>query len=233
MTQLAMDSLPPDLTARERRIYEQVRPCTMTSPERVVAAIRAADYIATNGIAGDIVECGVWRGGSSMAIALALLEAGDTERSFFLYDTFAGMTEPTEHDVQFDGTPAGEILMRSAKDCDVWGIASLQDTRQNLESTRYPRERFHFVAGPVEETIPRTVPDRIALLRLDTDWYASTLHELQHLYPLLSPRGILIIDDYGHWRGAKQAADEFFARLSPRPFLARIDYTAVLTVKLP
>jgi hypothetical protein len=88
-----------------------------------------------------------------------------------------------------------------------------------------------FIKGKVEETIPGTLPKEISLLRLDTDWYESTLHNLVHLYPLLRKGGILILDDYGHWQGARKATDEYFARENIIPFLSRIDYTGRLYVK--
>ena len=95
-------------------------------------------------------------------------------------------------------------------------------------ATGYPAERLHFVEGKVEDTIPEQAPERIALLRLDTDWYESTRHELEHLYPRLSPGGVLIIDDYGHWEGARQAVDEYF---KGEVYLHRIDYTGRLAIK--
>jgi hypothetical protein len=98
-------------------------------------------------------------------------------------------------------------------------------------ATGYPAERVHLVRGPVEETLPAAAPERLALLRLDTDWYASTRHELEHLYPRLVDGGVLIVDDYGHWQGARQAVDEYFAGTAPPPLLHRIDYTARIGVK--
>jgi hypothetical protein len=91
---------------------------------------------------------------------------------------------------------------------------------------------MHFVKGKVEDTIPASTPDRIAILRLDTDWYASTRHELEHLYPLLAPGGVLIIDDYGHWEGCRQAVDEYFASRNLQVLLNRVDYTGRIAVKL-
>src|SRR5690606_24776929 len=101
----------------------------------------------------------------------------------------------------------------------------------NMVSTGYPMERCHFVEGKVEDTIPATVPDRISLLRLDTDWYESTRHELEHLWPLLQPGGVLIIDDYGHFEGARKAVDEYFLDRSDAPLLNRIDYTGRIAIK--
>ena len=83
----------------------------------------------------------------------------------------------------------------------------------------------------MEETIPGRAPERIALLRLDTDWYESTRHELEHLWERLEPGGVLIIDDYGHWAGAREAVDEFFAKRSDAPLLTRVDYTGRIGVK--
>lgn len=224
-------SLLPPATAAEVEIWQRVQPYTMTSPERVIAAIRAVDYIVAHGIGGDIVECGVWRGGSMMAMAYALLHQGQADRTLYLYDTFSGMSAPTPRDVQFDGAPADALLASSARDTHLWGVAPLDEVRRNLAATGYPVDEMRFVVGPVEETIPRTIPRSIAILRLDTDWYESTRHELFHLYPLLSESGILIVDDYGHWRGSQEATDEYFARLDSRPNLYRIDYTGVLTLK--
>ena len=212
-------------------IVRAVQPYTMTSVERILAAIRAVDTIVGGAVAGDIVECGVWRGGSMMAMAFALLRRGVRDRTLYLYDTFAGMTPPTARDVQFDGAPAVELLATSSRDAHVWAIAALDDVRRNLASTGYPLEQMRFVIGPVEVTIPRTIPDAISILRLDTDWYESTRHELVHLYPRLCPGGVLIVDDYGHWRGSKEATDEYFRGLDAPPQLHGIDYTGVLAVK--
>jgi hypothetical protein len=87
------------------------------------------------------------------------------------------------------------------------------------------------VSGPVETTLPAQAPDRLALLRLDTDWYASTRHELEQLYPRLVREGVLIVDDYGHWEGAREAVDEYFAANGPAPLLQRVDYTGRMAVK--
>ena len=220
-----------DLSDADRRIVSRVDPYTMTSLERRASLLGAVDHIVRHRIAGDIVECGVWRGGSMMAVALALMARGDTSRELFLYDTFEGMSEPTDADRDPSGESARARLARTPRGEAVWAEAGLDDVQANLESTGYPREKIHFLKGKVEDTIPATLPRRIALLRLDTDWYESTRHELQHLYPLLSRHGVLIIDDYGHWQGARQAVDEYFAASDEPVFLHRVDYTARLVVK--
>lgn len=222
------DGFPEDADAAEKRIYRTVKPFTTTTIERVVSLVRAVRHVVQNGIAGDIVECGVWRGGSMMAVALALQDLGATSRELHLFDTYTGMTAPSEKDRRPDGKTATEIM--SALPADVM-TASLDDVRRNLASTGYPAQHIHYVAGKVEDTLPAAAPERIALLRLDTDWYESTRHELVHLYPRLVSGGIMIIDDYGFWRGAREATDEYFAAAGSTPFLHRIDYTARLIVK--
>ncbi|NJN86932.1 MAG: macrocin O-methyltransferase [Leptolyngbyaceae cyanobacterium SL_7_1] len=221
-----------DVTDAEQFIYECVSPYTMTSIERIISLTRAVQYVIQNNFPGDFVECGVWRGGSMMAVALTLMDLGVVDRQLFLYDTFSGMSQPSSHDQQFDGTPAATLLETSPRDSHVWADASLEDVKQNVLATGYPTEQIRFIQGKVEDTIPQVMPSEICLLRLDTDWYESTKHELLHLYPRLVKNGILIIDDYGHWQGAKTATDEYFAQQTPAPFLHRIDYTGRLVVKI-
>lgn len=213
------------------RLRQRCAPFTMTSPERMFALYEAVRYVSRAGIPGDIVECGVWRGGSSMLAALTCLELGDV-RSLWLYDTFEGMTAPGAQDVKWSGEPAETELAADAREpgaFNTWAYATLDDVRANMAGTGYPEDRIRYVAGKVEDTIPAQLPESIALLRLDTDWYESTRHELAHLWPLLAPDGVLIIDDYGHWQGARQAVDEFFA--DTPVLLHRIDYTGRMLIK--
>ncbi|MBA3500108.1 MAG: TylF/MycF family methyltransferase [Myxococcota bacterium] len=215
--------VPPELA----RIYERTKPYTMTSLERMAALYDAVRYLEANQIAGDFVECGVWRGGSAMNMALTLLECGSHTRHLYLFDTFAGMSEPTSEDVDVHGRLAQRMFDRSRTgESNAWCYAPLETVQQNMSSTGYPEDRLHLVKGKVEDTLPGSAPERIALLRLDTDWYESTRHELEHLFPRLVPGGVLILDDYGHWRGARKAADEYFTQRGMNPLLFRIDYTA-------
>jgi hypothetical protein len=220
-----------DLAPADRDLVLRVEPFTMTTLDRRASLVGAIDHVVRHAIAGDIVECGVWRGGSMMLAALALMARGDTSRHLWLYDTFQGMSEPGAQDRSVSGETAAAALARTPRGEGVWCEASLADVRGNLASTGYPQERIHFVEGKVEDTIPATLPGRVALLRLDTDWYESTRHELRHLYPLLSRHGILVIDDYGYWQGARQAVDEYFAARPGLIYLHRVDNTARLLVK--
>jgi O-methyltransferase len=220
-----------DLSEQERTVIGAVRPFTNTSVERIASLINATTHVSENRILGDIAECGVWRGGSMMAVALTLLARGDRSRKLFLYDTYEGMSEPTEHDTTPWGDSASAMLGRYRRGTGPWCYASIDDVRANLVSTGYPQEQIIMVAGKVEDTLPKHLPGELSLLRLDTDWYESTKHELTYLYPLLVRRGILIIDDYGHWQGARKAVDEYFQAQAGAHFLHRIDYTGRLLVK--
>ena len=223
---------PPDLEPAFLAMYDACRPYTRTSIERMYALYQAMSYLARARVPGAFVECGVWRGGSAMIAALAQAASGDTGRELWLYDTYEGMSAPGEHDRDWRGLAAAELMEKSKdqKETSVWCYSSLDEVRANMARTGYPAERLHFVQGKVEDTVPAQAPERIALLRLDTDFYESTRHELEHLYPRLAPGGVLIIDDYGHWAGARKAADEYLAKL-PRPLLLqRIDYTGRLAI---
>lgn len=214
--------------------YETVREYTMTSPQRLYSLYNAVDYIIRNNIRGDFVECGVWRGGSAMMMALLLKTKNVTDRRLFLYDTYEGMSEPSANDKDIFGNKAGDLLEAEKKENNaenVWCYSTLDEVRANLQTTGYPAEMIFFIKGKVEETIPGSIPDRIALLRLDTDWYESTKHEMEHLYPLLSSKGVLIIDDYGHWEGARKAIDEYINQKRLTLLLNRIDYTGRIAIK--
>ncbi len=205
-------------------ILGQVRDYTLVSDQRMAGLLAAVEYVAAAKIPGAFVECGVWRGGSSMAAALAMLRLGES-RELVLFDTFEGMPEPGEHDVDFAGEAAVDGWAPGVKESGT----SPADVAAAMNSTGYDMARVRLVQGLVEDTIPAEAPDPIAVLRLDTDWYESTRHELEHLFPRLSPGGVLIIDDYGHFKGARRAVDEYF--VSTPILLARLDYTGRMAVK--
>lgn len=204
--------LPKHFDDDKRRTIARVRDWTMTTPLKLSALIEATRYVVCHHVPGDVVECGVWRGGSMQAVALTLLSGGDTSRELHLFDTFEGMPPPTEEDARtVDGAvvSAAHLLATSERDSAMWAAASLEDVQRGMAGTAYPAEKVHYHPGLVEQTTPAHAPERIALLRLDTDWYASTKHELVHLYDRLSPGGVLILDDYHSWDGAKKAIDEW------------------------
>lgn len=222
------DELPADFQDVEIAIFREVRSWTLTTPERIYALIQAVRYISANSIPGAIVECGVWKGGSMAAAARTLIAAGDMRRDLYLFDTFQGMPAPTSMDVEYSGKTAADVI---ASEPEKLCVAPLDTVRAVMRGTGYPAERIHFVQGRVEDTIPEAAPESIGLLRLDTDWYESTKHELVHLFPRVSKSGVVIIDDYGHWKGARRACDEYFSEQHIPILLNRIDYTGRIAVK--
>ncbi len=214
------------------QLLRRVAKFTMTSVARQRALIDAVRYVASRELPGSIVECGVWRGGSSMLAALVLQQCRDLDRDLYLFDTFTGMTPPSEYDVAMDGISAQQHLINDRGKQLVWCIAELEDVRHNMYATGYPAERIHFIQGPVEQTVSESFPaGSIALLRLDTDWYESTRHELEHLFPRLVRGGVLIIDDYGHWQGARKAVDEYLLAHGHHFLMHRLDYTGRMLIK--
>lgn len=222
------------LSDADRMIVKTASRFSMVGPHRMSALVASVEYCVREGIEGDFVECGVWRGGSALAIALKLEQMGVTDRQLWLYDTFQGMTTPGELDVEHaSGTPA-ETLMRTTEvgnGENVWAYANIEDVRCTLQYTNYPLDGFTFVVGDVSSTLRSQMPNKICLLRLDTDFYESTKIELETLYSKVLSRGVVFIDDYGHWRGARAAVDEFLAAVSPTPLLVPLDYSGRLLIK--
>jgi hypothetical protein len=192
-------------------------------------------YIHAAGLSGDIVECGVWRGGNCVLAALTLMMLGDTSRGVWLYDTFTGMTEPTERDRDVYGGLArdmrGRMFSTEGRPTPFQFIASRDDVAASMDRTGYPANRVHYVEGRVEDTLPGERPDQIALLRLDTDWYESTAHSMRHLYPLLVEGGVLLLDDYGDWPAVREAVHECLDDLGDTPMLHRIDNTGRIAIR--
>lgn len=221
--------VPADFDEPTVETIKRVRRHTMTSPARLEALIRGVEHVVSAGVPGALVECGVWRGGSMMATALTLLRLGDTERELVLFDTFAGMTEPTVEDESspYDGYSLHRMWLRR----DQWSGVPASAVREAMASTGYPMDRVRLVEGPVEQTLPDAAPAQIALLRLDTDWYASTRAEMEHLYPRLVRGGVLVLDDYGHYSGARRAVDEALEARGEHLLLQRVDYTGRIAIR--
>ena len=213
-------------------IFEKCHPISMTSMEAKYALYGAIDYVIDNGIPGDFVECGVWKGGSCLLMAETMARRGVTDRRIYLYDTFAGMAEPEDVDIRDSSGekahPKWQALQRD--DHNEWCYSPLEEVKANLAQTDYPQDQFVFVPGKVEDTIPGTVPGKIAILRLDTDWYGSTRHEMEHLFPRIPRGGILIVDDYGALRGSRRAVDEYLQERGIKLFLQRLDFSARLAI---
>lgn len=228
---------PVECSAADREIIDFVMRAgiSMASEERLWATLMAVKHTLENNIAGDIVECGVWRGGNALIAAELNSRYGNPKR-IFLYDTFLGMTEPGSSDKDaVAGIAASQKFADQQKQgYNNWCFASLSEVEENFSRRGLLSDRIVFVPGDVSTTLLResNLPGEISVLRLDTDWYESTKKELDVLYPRLTLGGVILLDDYGHWAGCRKAVDEYFEKLADsRPLLTYTDYTGRLAVK--
>ncbi len=224
---------PVEFDLDDRRIVDYVvsNLLSMASPERLFTSWMACRHVCSQRIEGDFVECGVWRGGNSL-LAADVFRRLDAHRKTFLFDTFAGMTAPTDFDVDRSGRLALDKYHANERhQHNEWCFASLNDVKENFARCGLV-DNVSYVKGDILQTLDDAlnIPEKISVLRLDTDWYESTKKELEVLYPRLQIGGVLIIDDYGHWGGAQKAVDEYFAEV-PRPFLQYTDYTGRVGIK--
>lgn len=205
-----------------------VSPYTMTSTERINELFNSLEYIRINKIDGDFVECGVWKGGNILGIMEYLYYHNIIDRKVWLYDTFQGMTQPEDIDVDLKNQNALDILQH------VLCYSPLDEVKKNLSNSKFPINNVKYIVGDICETLnhKNNLPNKISLLRLDTDWYKSTKKEMDILYPYLIKDGVLIVDDYGHWKGSKIAIDEYFLTHNIPAIIQKIDYTGVKIIKL-
>jgi len=233
LNKLPAPGLPKDFDEEKIKLVKTVAPYTMTGPERIFVLNEAVKYIIENNIEGDFVECGVWKGGSTLAMALTLEKLNVTGRQLYLYDTFEGMSEPTDLDKDLNNKAADELLKTNNKETSsIWAFSGINEVKKTMSLSKYNPANIFYVQGKVEDTLPESSHNKIALLRLDTDWYESTKIEMELLFPRLVTGGVLIIDDYGHWQGAKKAVDEYIAANKLKILLNRIDYTGRIAIKL-
>lgn len=211
----------------KNKFIDIVQPFSMTSRERIYELYESLEYIRLSNLEGDIVECGVWKGGNILGIIEYLSFYNIETKTVWLYDTFNGMTEPEDIDMDLNQRQASSIMHLP----HVLAYSSLDEVKQNLSRSKFNKNSIKYIIGDVSETlkIPENIPKSISLLRLDTDWYKSTKDELYYLYPNLARNGVLIVDDYGHWRGSKTACDEYF--LNKNIKMSQIDYTGIKIIK--
>jgi O-methyltransferase len=225
---------PAEFDDADRSVFDYVlsNNLTMVGRERLIATLLACKHVCSAGIEGDFVECGVWRGGNSL-VAADVFDRMMTKKRVYLFDTFAGMTEPAEIDERI-GVPHAShptFVANQRKSHNEWCYAPLEEVAATFRK-RGLLNRAQFIKGDVTRTLDddEHLPTKIAVLRLDTDWYASTRKELETLWPRLQPGGVLMIDDYGYWRGSKEAVDEYFAG-PHKPYLHYIDQSGRLAIK--
>ncbi len=200
-------------SSRYARAYRRVRPFTMSGDVRLRGLYDAVQIVTARGVDGVIVECGTARGGSAALLGLAARDSG-VERSLWIFDTFEGIPPPTVADPDYDRALPFTGHFRG----DIRDVTALME-RFDLAHTA------QLVKGRFEETVPTASLGPIAVLHIDGDWYQSVKVCLDHLYDQVSPGGIIQIDDYGHWKGARKAVDEFRSGRRLDSELRYVDYT--------
>ena len=209
------NKIPIEASNFEINLINQVKEFSMCDYKNLYLSTQVAKYVKEKNIEGDIVECGVWKGGNLM-IFNSLLKFYKMNKKIFAYDTFEGMTKPSNFDLDFKGNLANDLLVKtkvhSNNHDNIWCYSTLDNVKNNIKKITGEIANINFINGDVLETLDKSInlPNKISILRLDTDFYESTKKELEVLFPLLQNGGVLIIDDYGHWSGAKKAVDEYF-----------------------
>jgi O-methyltransferase len=205
-------------TSEESRIISLVDERTMTGENRILNLLNCVEYVVKAKLVGDFVECGVWRGGSILAMGHKLLQL-QQGRDIWAYDTFEGTPEPTKEDFVLETGQtmsskwsAGKIAFASRGDFE-FGAKEFLETGVNIIP----------IQGDIRTTLKNQKPKQISILRIDTDIYEPVKFALEELWGLITDGGVLIIDDYDTWAGAKKATDEFFESLGYVPLLMRMD----------
>ena len=246
--QFPRDFFPIEMTDIHKKIIRESEKYSMTGRIRMSLLIKCIEHIHKNNIEGDIVECGVWKGGN-LICAQSYLNHLNLKKTIFGFDTFDGMTKPSKIDIQEvqsknnDKNNLGSSLRKrlasetmrvtdkySNEGKNIWAYSSINEVR-NIIKEKVPYNNIKLIKGSVEETllVKDNIPEKISLLRLDTDFYESTKIELEVLYPKLVKGGFLIIDDYGHWKGSRKAVDDYFNKVVP--FIHFVDETCRLIIK--
>lgn len=210
-----------------------IRSHTMTWPTRAKTLWDACHKSLMQGVEGDFVECGVWRGGSAGLMGLVLKDFDKAGRKLHLFDSFEGLPQPREEDgvkaAEYSGgVSAGELT--SVHQCEA-GIDIVKNFL--FGKLGLPKDMVCFYQGWFQNTLPvlGNEPAKISVLRLDGDWYESTLVCLDHLYDRVSKGGTIILDDYYCWEGCQKATDEFREKRGIKEPLVRIDNEAVYWIK--
>ncbi len=222
-----------EISNDELKILKEITNFSMSTPANHWAIIQSLKHIKENDIKGDIVECGVWRGGN-LILFKKIIDKLNLEKKIFAFDTFEGMPEPGKEDFDLKNINAEKIYKNYKKKDLKWCFSNIDEVKSNVSKFfKNDYKNFNFIEGKVEETLmyEENLPQSISLLRLDTDFYESTKKELEILYPRLSKGGVLIIDDYGHWQGSRKAVDEYFNLEKDFLWFHRIDYASRLHIK--
>ena len=213
----------------EKKLINKCLQYSMTNFERMWSLIQSFHHVRQESLVGDFVECGVWKGGNIILLK-KLIEQFNLKKNIYGFDTFEGMVEPSFYDVNYNNKSAKKMFDEHKKNEIGFAMCSLDDVKRNIKKNT-KTDNIFLIKGKVEDTLKnkRKLPKKISILRLDTDFYESTKIELEILFPRLVKGGVLIVDDYGFWKGAKKAVDEYFCDY--RQFMHYVDHSCRLLIK--
>ena len=197
------------------QLLQQVQNHTLCSPRRLTSLMRICQYLNESKIEGDFVECGTAKGGSAAVISKFL----DQKRHLWLYDSYEGMPETTEK----DGEDAKEWIGKC--------VASVEDVQEVMNLVSTCRSKYTIKKGWFHQTFLDPLPNQIALLHCDADWYESVSIVLETLYPLVSEGGCFVLDDFGYWEGCREAFYDFCTRNQEKPLLERVELDQAYWIK--
>lgn len=227
-----MENLIVEASDEEIGEFEKINKISLTSLPNKWSLIQSLKHVKNNNLPGDIVETGVFKG-ANLILINNFLKKFHIDKKIFAYDTYSGQSEPTDLDFDIKGTSMKKKFSDYKKKNLAPVYCSLDDVKNNIEKySQNDLDQLIFIKGKVEDTLveEKNLPSKISLLRLDTDFYESVKISLEILYPRLVSGGVLIIDDYGHFKGAKIAVDNFF-KDKKNIWMHRVDYTCRLIIK--
>lgn len=197
------------------RLLIAVEDHTLLDPKRLRSLWKLVHDVRRRGVTGDIVECGSYKGGSSALLRSAM----GPGRKLWIYDSFQGLPEPSEKDGAHASGFSGNFQ------------ASADDVIEILNETGARIDQYVLIGGWFEESFSQTLPERVALLHCDSDWYESVLLVLETFYPLMPDGACVVLDDFGHWEGCRMAFFEFCENNRERPLIERVGYSQAYWVK--
>ena len=192
---------------------------TMIGLDRLHSLRGAVETVVREGVPGDLVETGVWRGGACILMRAVLAALGDEERTVWVADSFEGLPKPSGKYPADEGDP-------------LWSwehlAVSEDDVRANFARYGLLDDQVRFLVGWFADTLPDAPIERLALMRLDGDMYESTIDALEALYPRLSPGGYVIVDDFGGPAGCRPAVEDFRRAHGIDDPIEVVDWTCVM-----
>lgn len=213
-------------------LFIKTYPYTMVGYQRLSNVYELSNLIEKNKTAGAFVECGVWKGGCAAVMAYVAQKFGSGRKTWLL-DSFEGLPEPTAEDGKIAKDYAMNKVEGNLKTINKC-VGTIKDAEDILfKILKLDKKNIEISKGWFQDTLPKDKEKmgKIALLRLDGDWYESTKCCLENLYENVIIGGYIVLDDYGHWEGARRALDEFFAEKKIKPDLIKIDYTGIYFIK--